>query len=399
MKLLVKDAARGSQIHGVALLRRATRITPLRSIFLCAVLLVYILRFFVLEYGDYVLQIQPWSGQRQLEQMFTPTEAELGCLRGSGNTTTRLTSTSTSSLSSSSSQTEPIPNVIHFIYIFREPLALRKGLQFDFLEYLAIRSAIVSLQSPYIFLHYAFVHKNGDGSSKMRMDPMSNPWIRRLRDKVLVIEHQLGNVKGQSRSHLTDVMSLQLLRDNGGIFLDINTFALKPFTAILDPPRPRDVVLGHEGGNRWGLGNGVIAARKNSSLLHQWLDEYENGPRRSQSRSRSRWTYGTDLFPTKLADEAPPGVCALPPDAFFWPTWTWNHVEWMHEELDGEQAKHWTDEIEKNGGALFAGQLAYHAWDHGSAGRHLRDLTPDIVRRRNTRFNLLVRRFIEDDVD
>ncbi|KAG5992997.1 hypothetical protein E4U43_003607 [Claviceps pusilla] len=395
MKLLLKDAARSSQGHGTAFLRRATRVTPLRSILLLTVLLVYILRFSVLEYGDYVLQIQPWSGQRQLEQAFTPTEAELKCLHGSSNATIALTSTSSpsSSLSTSSSQADPIPNVVHFIYIFREPLALRKGLQFGFLEYLAIRSAIVSLQSPFIFLHYAFVHKNGDGSSKMRMDPMSNPWIRRLRNNLVVIEHQLGNVKGQSISYLRDVMSLQLLRDNGGIFLDLNTFALKPFTTVLNPPRSQGIVLGHAGGNRWGLGNGAIAARKNSTLLHQWLHECQNGPQ------RRRWTYKTNSFPTKLADKTPRGVCALPPDAFFWPTWTWTHVEWMHEELDGEQAKHWTAEIEKNGGALFAGQLAYHAWDHGSAGRHLRDLTPDMVRRRNTRFNLLVRRFIEDDVD
>ncbi|KAG6001454.1 hypothetical protein E4U21_004310 [Claviceps maximensis] len=399
MTFLLKDAARSSQMHGAVLLRRATRITPLRSILLFTILLVYVLRYPVLEYGDYVLQMQPWSGQRQLEQAFAPTEDELRCLHGSSsNTTPVLTSASASaspSSSSSSSQADPIPNVVHFIYIFREPLALRKGLQFGFLEYLAIRSAIVSLQNPYIFLHYAFVHKNGDGSSKMHMDPMSNPWILRLRDKMVLIEHQLGNVKGQSTSHLKDVMSLQLLRDNGGIYLDLNTFALKPFTAILNPPRSQGIVSGYEGGNRWGLGNGAIAARKNSTLLHQWLHEYENGSR------RSRWSYAANSFPTKLVQDKTSlaGVCALPPDAFFWPTWTWKHVEWMHQELDEEQAKHWTDKIEKNGGALFAGQLAYHAWDHGSAGRYLADLTPDVVRGRNTRFNLLVRRFIEDDVD
>ncbi|KAG5914162.1 hypothetical protein E4U53_004698 [Claviceps sorghi] len=390
MKFLLKDAARGSHIHGAALLRRATRITPLRSIFFLTILLVYVLRSSVVEYGDYLLQTQPWSGQRELEKAFTPTEAELSCLHGGGNATTALSSTS--SPSSSSPQADPIPSAVHFIYIFREPLALRKGLQFDFLEYLAIRSAIVSLQSPLIFLHYAYVQKNGDGSSKMRMDPMSNPWIRRLRHKILVTEHQLGNVKGMSTPHLADIMSLQLLRDNGGIFLDLNTFVLKPLTPILDPPRPQDIVVGYEGGNRWGLGKGAIAARKNSTLLHRWLDEHENASR------RTRWTYKTNLSPAKLADKASPGVCALAPDAFFWPTWTWNHVEWMHEELDQDQAKHWTDEIEKNGGALFPGQLAYHAWDHGSAGRHLRRLTPAVVRGRNTRLNLLLRRFIEDDV-
>lgn len=395
MKLL-KEAARSTPIHGAALLRRATRITPLRTVLLFTILLAYVFRFSIFEYCDYVRQIQPWSGQRQLEQSFTPTSAELTCLhRGSSNAaaSTSTSTPSSSSSSSSSSQADPIPNLIHFIYIFKEPLALRKGLQFGFLEYLAIRSAIVSIQPSFIFLHYAFVHKNGDGSSKMHMDPMSNPWIRRLRDDILLIEHQLGDVRGKSTSYLADVMSLQLLRDNGGIFLHLKTFSLKPFTTIMDPPRSQDVVLGHEGGNRWGLGNAAIAARKNSTLLHHWLYEYEHGS------SPTQWNYEGDLLPKKMADEMPAEVCALPPDAFFWPTWTWNHVEWMHEELDGEGAKHWKEEIDKHGGALFDGQLAYHAWDRGSAGRHLRGLTPDMVRRRDTRFNLLVRRFMEEDLD
>ncbi|KAG6040749.1 hypothetical protein E4U41_007189 [Claviceps citrina] len=414
MMLLLKDAARGSRAGGAALLRRATRrFSPWRSsiIPLVTLLSLYVFRFPLLEWCDHVRQTQPWLGQAQLEQMFTPTESELACLHGgnSSSSSSRSRSRSRSSdarnaLTSTSSppppppqqqkQADPIPNVVHFIYIFQEPLALRRGLQFGFVEYLAVRSALVSLQPSAVVLHYAFVHKNGDASSKMRMDPMSNPWVRRLRDRMLLVEHQLGDVRGRSASHLADVMSLELLRDNGGLFLDLRTFALRPFTAIMDPPAGQDVVLGYEGGNRWGLGNAAIAARKNSTLLHRWLAEYATGRRgRRPDKSRRRL-----FFPARLADRAPPGVCALPPDAFFWPTWTSRHVEWMHEELDAEQARHWTEEIGKNGGALFAGQLAYHAWDHGGAGRHLTGLTPETVRRRNTRFNLLMRRFIENDI-
>ncbi|KAG5914016.1 hypothetical protein E4U42_000731 [Claviceps africana] len=176
-----------------------------------------------------------------------------------GRSTQPTALTSTPSSSSSSPQTDPTRKVVHFIHIFREPLALHKGLQFDFPEYLAIRSAIFSLQSAFIFLDYVFVQKNGDASSKMPMDPMSNPWIRRLRNKMLVIEHQLRNVKGLSTSHLIGVMSLQLPRDNGGTFLDLNTFVLKRLAPILDPPSSQAIVLGYEGGNRRGLGKGAMA--------------------------------------------------------------------------------------------------------------------------------------------
>ncbi|KAK2592616.1 hypothetical protein QQS21_009681 [Conoideocrella luteorostrata] len=391
----LKDAAKGAPFRGVALVRKATRVTPLRTSILCVIFLAYYFRFSIFDYCDYVRQVQPWSGQRQIEQHFEPSENELACLRGTPltNTNTNFNNKNTNTaMTASSSQADTIPNVVHFIYIFREPLALKKGLQFDFLSYLAIRSALVSMRPSFVFLHYAFVHKNGDGSSKMHLDPLSNPWIRRLRNDIHLVEHQLGDVRGKQIPHLADVMRLQILRDNGGIYLDIDTFALQPFTNILNPPRPHDIVLGHEGGNRWGLCNAAIVARKNSTFIHQWIYEYEHG------QSHKQWNYKGVVFPKQLADKLPGEICTLPPDAFFWPTWTWNHVEWMHEELDAEQAKHWKEVIRKNGGALFEGQLAYHAWSQMSAKRFLNQLTPEVVRWRDTRFNLLMRRFLEDDV-
>lgn len=104
------------------------------------------------------------------------------------------------------------------------------------------------------------------------------------------------------------------------------------------------------------------------------------------------------LLPKELADAHPREVCALAPDAFFWPTWTWRHIEWMHEPLSGLEAARWRAEIERHGGSLFENQLAYHAWGQMAWDRHLKTLTPAVVRTRDTRFNLMLRRFLEDDL-
>jgi hypothetical protein len=150
--------------------------------------------------------------------------------------------------------------------------------------------------------------------------------------------------------------------------------------------------MGHEGGNRGGLCNAILVARKNSSFIDRWNAEYNN-----VDLSRE-WNFHSVILPKQLQLQKPDDICALPPSTFFWPTWTWQHVLWMHEPLTRQQARQWTAEIKRNGGSLFGEQLAYHAWSQMAWDRYLSKLTPEIVRTRDTRFNLLVRRFLQDDL-
>ncbi len=70
----------------------------------------------------------------------------------------------------------------------------------------------------------------------------------------------------------------------------------------------------------------------------------------------------------------------------------------MHTPLSRQEVKFWRHEIERHGGSLFKNQVAYHAWNQMAWERYLKKLTPDSMRRVDTRFNLLMRRFIEDDL-
>ncbi|KAK1759603.1 hypothetical protein QBC47DRAFT_111642 [Echria macrotheca] len=333
---------------------------------------------------DYVRQTNPFSGQKYIEQAFVASDSELACLHGvslPSDGQTHHTHDSTA---------DPIPNVVHFIYGLKNPLTDPGAGRFDFLNYLAVRSAIVSLKPDAIYLHYTYISE--PPSPDASADPMTNPWVKRLSPHIKLVHHPPAPDNGTQYAHLSDTMRLQFLLEDGGIYFDIDAFALRPFDRILAAPQPHDVVLGHEGGNRWGLCNAIIAARANSSFVARWLRSYEHVD------FGREWNYHSVLLPKEMAAEHPDEVCALAPDAFFWPTWTWRHIDWMHEPLSRAAAEHWDREIRRHGGSLFENQLAYHAWSQMAWDRYLRHLTPETVRGVDTRFNLLMRRFLEDDV-
>ncbi|OIW24436.1 hypothetical protein CONLIGDRAFT_623286 [Coniochaeta ligniaria NRRL 30616] len=353
------------------------------SIVISACLLLIVTFPYLRYYGDYVRQTNPFSGQKDIELAFIPTESELACLNGIYDA--KVTRPS------DGQATEPIPNIVHFIFGLKNPLYHADAGHFDFLSYLAVRSALVSLYPEQLFIHYTYLAE--PPSEDANADPLTNPWIRRLmRHSSVKLVHHKPDVSDTQYAHLSDTMRLEFLLEQGGIYLDIDAFALRPFDDIRTAPHPRDIVLGHEGGNRWGLCNAVIAARPNSTFVSRWLDSY------STVDFTHEWNYHSVLLPKEMADRYPEELCALAPDAFFWPTWTWRHVEWMHQPLSREEARYWQKEIEANSGSLFKNQLAYHSWNQMSYDRHLKGLTPDAVRTKDTRFNLLVRRFVEDDL-
>lgn len=250
-------------------------------------------------------------------------------------------------------------------------------------------SAVVSLKPTAIYLHYTYLSE--PASPDPNADPLTNPWIKRLSKDITLVHHE-PSASPNHYAHLSDTLRLQALLSDGGIYLDIDAFALRPFTRILSVPEPHDIVLGAEGGNRWGLCNAIMAARPNSTFVERWLESY------SRADLSREWNYHSVLLPKEMADESPDEVCALAPDAFFWPTWTWRHIDWMHEAISPKEAKYWAGKIEENKGALFRNQLAYHSWSQMAWDRYLKKLTPQAVREKDTRFNLLVRRFLEDDV-
>ncbi|KAI0404004.1 hypothetical protein F4802DRAFT_569335 [Xylaria palmicola] len=392
LEIMARWLPRNTGLRDRGLFRR--RRSPAVVVGVAVVLVVFLVPFYIWPYlynfGDWVRQTNPWSEQYQVQQDFVSTRDELDCLFGRTPPATPATATG------SPPETEPMPNHVHFIFGLSNPYEdLRVG-TFNFISYLSMRSAVVGMRAEKIFLHYTYLAD--PPAPEPNKDPFSNRWVRRLRDDITLVYHspeEMAALKNQpgahwQAAHVSDILRLKLLREQGGIYLDIDSFGLRPFTDLLRSPR--DIVMGHEGGNRAGLCNAIMVARKNSTFIDRWAAEYNN-----VDLSRE-WNFHSVILPKQLQLRNPDDICALPPSTFFWPTWTWQHVLWMHEPLTRQQARQWSAEIDRNGGSLFGEQLAYHAWSQMAWDRFLRNLTPELVRRHDTRFNLLVRRFLHHDV-
>jgi hypothetical protein len=265
----------------------------------------------------------------------------------------------------------PIPNVVHVIWLKKPDMT--------FISYLALRSVLVSLNPDELKFHYTSVNEN-------------NVWFHKLRDSLTLVHHDLDleypnqiQQKWQV-SHLADALRLDVLQEEGGIYLDTDVIALRSFDNLMHCEK--NVVLGHEGGDRHGLCNGVILGRKNSPFFTRWIDSYSNF-------ANDEWNYHSVILPKKLALEYSDEVCLLSPTVFFWPTWTEKHIHYMHESINESEAEDLQDTINANGGSLYRNQLAYHAWSQVAWSPYLQHLTPELVKERNTRFNVMVRRFIE----
>jgi FkbM family methyltransferase len=191
-----------------------------------------------------------------------------------------------------------IPNIFHFIFgLLPEP-------HFGFLEYLAIRSAHEINRPARIFLHHQY--------------ECTGPWWEKTKELVTLnrveAPAEVFARKINHFAHRGDVLRLRLLQEHGGIYMDIDTLCVRPFTPLLG----NRCVLGRQG-NR-GLCNAVILSEPQGEFVRTWLESY-----------RTFRSLGSDCYydehsvviPGQLARDPhlQSHVTLLGDRAFFYPLW------------------------------------------------------------------------------
>lgn len=152
-----------------------------------------------------------------------------------------------------------IPNIIHFMYFFGE-----NSRPFTYVNYLAVKVANDVQKPQNIFFYY-------------NEEPKNNPHWEALKSFVTMVKvdppKEIGGVELKYPQYQADVYRLQVLRDHGGIYLDTDTFLLKP----LDPLMKENTTMGadsvDEHGNFKSVGIGLIIAKRNSEIFNLWLDK------------------------------------------------------------------------------------------------------------------------------
>jgi len=276
-----------------------------------------------------------------------------------------------------------IPNVVHFILIAEE----YKEAELEFYQYLAVKAALLRLHPEAIKIHtYDFNE--------------SNEWWQRIRHRVDLVVHEpqryLRTSDGRSHklrlAHQTDVLRLEILHEEGGIYLDTDMYALQSFSSLLHSPK--DLLMGHEGGGRSGLGNAVIVARPGSTFLNRWLEKYHE----SFDNRPKMWNHHSIVVPVSLAEQHPEEICKLSPSTFFWPTWSSADVALMHKPIFGDELLALERNMSQYGGAMYPNQLAYHAWGNIARREYLSKLSPKFLLDVHTRFNVLLREIYNTEI-
>lgn len=268
-----------------------------------------------------------------------------------------------------------IPNVYHFVFGLRpqtEP--------FHLMFYLCLASCLAVNRPERMRFYY---QHEPHGPLWDRIMPaldlvpiVPDEWLAAYRyDDPLVARYRYA--------HLADLVRLQVLAEQGGIYADMDTLFLRP------PPESwfaRQFILGRErapGAEPDSLGNAWLASAPGAEFARLWLA----GMREAFDGS---WSSHSTALPYRLACAAPELVDVEPATAFYALDWTPAHLR----------------DLLRGSVELPADAYSLHLWSHlwfesdrtDFSSFSARLLTPEYVRYAGTTYARLARPFLPDDL-
>lgn len=202
-----------------------------------------------------------------------------------------------------------IPNKIHFIFGLAPDFG---GKPFSFVHYLAVLSAAIVNRPETITIHCAHEPDNRFWAAAKEIAQ-----VRRVDPPAEIFGRPLLHY-----AHKADVLRLLILQREGGIYLDLDTFCVRPFA----PLRQHATVMGIE--PHAGLGNAVILSEPNAEFIRVWLEAY-------RAFDPSRWNDLSVRMPYRLAQQNPAAIRVEDPYAFFFPSYDDPMRQWLWQDALG----------------------------------------------------------------
>eukprot|EP00042_Codosiga_hollandica_P051693 m.639157 g.639157 ORF g.639157 m.639157 type:complete len:593 (-) comp58332_c0_seq12:3897-5675(-) len=207
-----------------------------------------------------------------------------------------------------SKQIHTIPNVVHFV---RSETNLNEG-YFGWSEFTAIRAAHFHLAPDSIFLHI----REGQEPSGLWFDAVQRfVTIRTFSERDT--PRVLNGVAVSEPAHISDFRRLQLLDEEGGIYIDTDVWLLRPLSPLLTSNI--SLILGQQINGKVNVA--FMACEQNSwhvrSLRAKSLQAFDGG-----------WiSHSVSVFSDYFAQGVPDDVLILPPDGL-------NPFSWLEEDID-----------------------------------------------------------------
>jgi hypothetical protein len=256
-----------------------------------------------------------------------------------------------------------IPKILHFCWLTPDTGARRP---WSLSHYACVRSAVERIRPDQALFHC-------DAEPPGPWWALTRPFvtINRVAAPRVVFDRPVAHV-----AHRADVLRLQMLLRDGGIYLDCDMFVHRDFDDLLG----HSAVLGREGDGEQetGLCNAVILAEPGAPFLRRWYEGYRSF--RSTGPDQY-WGEHSVKLPQRLAREYPDEITVLPHNAFFWPLGRGEHIKEIFGPSDGRDVR---------------GLYANHLWETFAWWHYLKDLTPGQVRAKRTPFHDWVRDYVAD---
>lgn len=253
-----------------------------------------------------------------------------------------------------------IPKILHYTFGMAPDFG---GKPWSLIHHVCLKSAVERIKPDKVNFYCQF-------------EP-TTPWWSLSRELLTVVKIEAPQeIFGRPLKHVahqSDVVRLQRLIAEGGIYLDADVLVQRSFDDLLD----NSTVLGREGeAGKFGVANAVILAEPQAPFLRRWLEEYHSF--RSEGRDQY-WSEHSVQLPAMLAEAHPDEITVLPPTAFYWPLWTPDHLRWIFRSHDFVPL----DETYAN-----------HLWE-SNAWDFVQHLTPGDVRAKDTNFHRWASPFLE----
>jgi hypothetical protein len=276
-----------------------------------------------------------------------------------------------------------IPNILHFVFGMAPDFG---GKPFSLVHYLSVKSAVALNNPDTAFFHYQF---EPEGHWWQKAKPMLT--LNKITAPNEIFGNPLCHV-----AHQADIVRLRMLKETGGIYMDLDTISVQPFSHLLhhsfvigeelkvitEPKNWRQQfkknirkwVGGKVGNPTSGLCNAILLSEKNSAFVTRWLDSYHNF--RSKGRDQF-WNEHSVLLPLQLAAKHSEELTRLGPYTFHYPLY---HPEGLRQMFEENHS--------------FPEALAHHLWESFAWEPYMKNMNVPGILANNTTYNLLARKFL-----
>jgi hypothetical protein len=276
-----------------------------------------------------------------------------------------------------------IPNILHFIFGLKKDFG---GKPFSLVHYLAIKSAIEVNQPERVCFHYCY-EPAGYWWEKIKPELTLN--------QVVLPDRIFGN-RLHHFAHKADVLRLEVLREQGGIYLDSDTISVRPLKELgQDAGFVIGLQLSHEPfrmrlsrgirsfnapsifRRNKGLCNAVLMAGKDNAFVNRWYDSY----RSFRSRGRDKyWDEHSVVVPRQLAHIYKKEVKILSPYHFHYPLYDQKGLNDLFASSN-----------------TYSQAYVHHLWETFSWEPYLKELSPEKIWNQDITYNRIARRFLPSE--